>query len=79
MKWALLSVWDKTGIIELAQVLIQAEIQHYEFLWDGKGTCKSRNTVYRSFQLYRLSRDDGRKGKNPAPKSARGFTGKTAG
>ncbi|MFA4860905.1 bifunctional phosphoribosylaminoimidazolecarboxamide formyltransferase/IMP cyclohydrolase [Methanoregula sp.] len=37
MKWALLSVWDKTGIIDLAQVLIE---QKYSIMSSG-GTGKS--------------------------------------
>ncbi len=59
MKWALLSVWDKTGIIELAQDLLTTEIQHHEFGRNRKGTCRGRYKVYRGFQLYRFSRDDG--------------------
>ena len=36
MKWALLSVWDKTGIVDLAQALVQ---HNYSIMSSG-GTGK---------------------------------------
>ncbi len=41
MKWALLSVWDKTGIVELAEELSRQKYNIMSSGGTGKGTCET--------------------------------------
>ena len=41
MKWALLSVWDKSGIVELAQATGQKQVQYPEFGGTGKALAEA--------------------------------------
>ena len=46
MKWALLSVWDKTGIIELAQGLLRNKYNIMSSGGTGKALADAGITVY---------------------------------
>ncbi len=55
MKWALLSVWDKSGIVELAHALTENKYNILSFRRNRFDPWRGRYPFYRSIELYGFS------------------------
>ena len=67
MKWALLSVWDKSGIVELAQALVKNKYSILSSGGTGRTLAEAWCPVHRSIELHGISRNDGWPGQDASP------------